>query len=147
MLQRDRMKLPLCIHSIISYCPVTCIWRMCLGMTQNCVCYMLPGTHMSFALSSYHGVIPSPDWSICQHVIIADYTIYIYIYIYAPGPATPPLPPHGMGPILRSSPSPPVVWWGCGTVPLPPVVWWGCGMVCWVCMVCMVGLVWHVWKV
>ena len=26
------------------------------------------------------------------------------------------------------SPSPPVVWWGCGTVPLPPVMWWGCGM-------------------
>ena len=60
-------------------------------------------------------------------------------------------PPHGLGPILRSSPSPHVVWWGCGTVPLPPCgvvgLWWGCGMVCWVCMVCMVGLVWHVWKV
>ena len=67
----------------------------------------------------------------------------------------PPLPPpYGMGPIywshMRSSPSPPVVWWGCGTVPLPPlwcggwvpytgpiwdlpppppVVWWGCGTV------------------
>ena len=46
---------------------------------------------------------------------------HIYIYIHAPGPATPP-PPHGMDPIywphMRSSPSPPVVWWGCGTVPL-----------------------------
>ena len=96
---------------------------------------------------------------------------YVKCYtIYAPGPATPPLPPpHGMGPILRSSPSPPVVWWGCGTVPLPPLwcgggvvwyvgyvwcVWWvwygmfgkyGCmvGMVCMACMfaiVCMVGV-------
>ena len=35
---------------------------------------------------------------------------------------------------------PPVVWWGCCTVPLPPVAWWGCGMVCWVCMV-----LWSVW--
>ena len=55
--------------------------------------------------------------------------IYNYIYIYAPGPATPPPPPpYGMGPIywshMRSSPSPPVVWWGCGTVPLPPL-WCG----------------------
>ena len=25
-------------------------------------------------------------------------------------------------------PFPPVVWWGCGSVP-PPVVWWGCGTV------------------
>ena len=43
----------------------------------------------------------------------------------------PPLPPpYGMGPIywshMRSSPSPPVVWWGCGTVPLPPL-WCGDG--------------------
>ena len=77
----------------------------------------------------------------------------VIIYIYAPGPATPPSPRYGMGPIywshMRSSPSPPVVWWGCGTVPLPPcgvvdgshilvpyeifplppVVWWGCGTV------------------
>ena len=56
--------------------------------------------------------------------------IYIYIYIYAPGPATPSLPPHGMGPIycphMRSSPSP--LWCGGG------VVWY-------------VGYVWCVWSV
>ena len=67
-------------------------------------------------------------------------------------PSPPPPHPHGMGPIywphMRSSPSPPL-WCGGGVAlsPSPPVVWWGCGMVCWVCMVCMVGLVWHVWKV
>ena len=82
---------------------------------------------------------------------------------------------HGHGSAIVVSPMPPpVVWWGCGTVPVPPVVWWGwgtvpllplwcgggmvlspsppcggweCGMACWVCMVCMVGLVWHVWNV
>ena len=78
-----------------------------------------------------------------RYLYIDLYNVYVlylykYIYIYAPGPATHPLPAHGMGPIycphMRSSPS-------------APVVWWGCGMVCWVCMVCMVGLVWHVWKV
>ena len=73
------------------------------------------------------------------------------ICIYMHQALPPPLPPMGWvpytGPIWDLPPSPPVVWWGCGTVPLPPVVWWGCGMVCWVCMVCMAGLVWHVRKV
>ena len=59
--------------------------------------------------------------------------MYIYIDMHQALP-----PPHGMGllywPHMRSSPP-------------PPVVWWGCGMVCWVCMMCMVGMVWHVWKV
>ena len=80
--------------------------------------------------------------------------MYCILYICT-RPCHPPLPPpYGMGPIywshMRSSPSPPVVWWGCGTVPLPPpvvwwmgpiywshmrsspsppVVWWGCGTV------------------
>ena len=61
-----------------------------------------------------------------------------YIYIYAPGPATPP--PHGMGPILRSSPSPP-----CGVVGVwycpPPPLWCGGGVVWYV------GYVWCVWSV
>ena len=58
----------------------------------------------------------------------------------------PPLPPtpHGMGPIywphMRSSPSPPVVWWRCGAVPLPPL-WCGGGVVWYV------GYVWCVWSV
>ena len=56
------------------------------------------------------------------------------------------------------SPSPPVLWWGCGTVPLPPCgvvgVWYGMlgmyvvyglsGLAClesMVCLVCMVGVV------
>ena len=67
---------------------------------------------------------------------MCTYVTHMSVYMHQALP--PPLPPHGMGPIywphMRSSPS-------------PPVVWWGCGMVCWVCMVCMVGLVWHVWKV
>ena len=72
---------------------------------------------------------------------------------------------------MALSPSPPVVWWGCGTVPLPPWcgggvvlspsppcgvvwVWYGMlgmydvygrsGMAClesMVCLVCMVGMV------
>ena len=67
--------------------------------------------------------------------------------------ALPPPRPH-----MRSSPSPPVAWWGCGTVPLPPCgvvgVWYGMlgmygvygrsGMACleiMVCLVCMVGMV------
>ena len=36
-----------------------------------------------------------------------------------------PLRPPWDGSHMKSSPSPPVVWWGCGTVPLPPLVWWG----------------------
>ena len=68
----------------------------------------------------------------CKHVCMyvcmyVGMYVGMYVCMYAPGPATPP--PHEMGPIywphMRSSPS-------------PPVVWWGCGMVCWVCMVCMV---------
>ena len=62
------------------------------------------------------------------------YILYIYIYVYiyiCTRPCHPPSP-HGMGPIycphMRSSPSPPVVWWGCGTVPLPPL-WCGGGVV------------------
>ena len=76
-------------------------------------------------------------------------TLFKYIYIYAPGPATPPLPPPRMGWVPYWDLPPPPLWCGGGVVlsPSPPVVWWGCGMVCWVCMVCMVGLVWHVWKV
>ena len=69
--------------------------------------------------------------SLCTHntciYIICVYTHYlqycVYIYICT-RPCHPPLPPpHGMGPIywphMRSYPSPPVVWWDCGTVPLP----------------------------
>ena len=69
-------------------------------------------------------------------------------------PGYPPLPPMGWVP----SPSPPVVWWRCGTVPLPPRgvvgVWYGMlgmygvygrsGTAClesMVCLVCMVGMV------
>ena len=55
--------------------------------------------------------------------------MYIYIYMHQALPPPPSPPRHGIGPILRSSPSPPVVWWGCGTVPLPPCgvvgVWYG----------------------
>ena len=55
--------------------------------------------------------------------------MYVCIYMHQALPPPPLPPPHGMGPILRSSPSPPVVWWGCGTVPLPPCgvvgVWYG----------------------
>ena len=64
--------------------------------------------------------------------------IYIYIYteVYAPGPATPSLPP--------------VVWWGCGTVPLPPQCGVG-GEGVWYCppppVVWYVGYVWCVWSV
>ena len=65
--------------------------------------------------------------------------------IYAPGPATPPLPPHMgwvpyTGPIWDLPPPPPVVWWGCGTVPLPPL-WCGGGVVWYG------GYVWCVWSV
>ena len=62
------------------------------------------------------------------------------------------------GPYMTSSLSPPVVWWGCGTVLSPPCgvvgVWYGMlsmcgvfgrfGMAClesMVCLVCMVGMV------
>ena len=68
---------------------------------------------------------------------------YIYIYMHQALPPPPP-PPYGMGPIywshMRSSPSPPVVWWGCGTVPLPPL-WCGGGVVWYG------GYVWCVWSV
>ena len=67
-------------------------------------------------------------------------------------PCHPPLP-HPMGWVPYTAPiwdlPPPPLWCGaplwCGggvvLSPSPPVVWWGCGMVCWVCMMCMVGLV------
>ena len=93
------------------------------------------------------------------------------ICVYAPGPATPRPPPHGMGPIYcpyeifplplwcgrgvwHCPPPPPVVWWGCGTVPPsprcgvvgvwycpPPPLWCGGGVVWYV------GYVWCVWSV
>ena len=86
--------------------------------------------------------------------------IYIYMCKLCYMCCSPPSPPNGMGPIyclhMRSSPSPlcglvgvwhcpppPVVWWGCGTVPLTPVVWWGCGMV--LGMYGDVCCVWSVW--
>ena len=70
-----------------------------------------------------------------------------------------PLPPprHGRGSAIVLSPSPPVVWGGCGTVPLPPPVVLGMygvygrsGMAClecMVCLVCMVGMVCMAWMV
>ena len=87
--------------------------------------------------------------------------------IYAPGPATPPSPPHMgwvpyTGPIywshMRSSPSPPCGVVGVWHCPPPPCgvvgVWYGMvgmygvygrsGMAClesMVCLVCMVGMV------
>ena len=69
----------------------------------------------------------------------------VYIYIYAPGPATPPM---GWVPSLyclhmRSSPSFPVVWWGCGMVLGMYGVYGRSGMAClesMVCSVCMVGM-------
>ena len=90
--------------------------------------------------------------------------------IYAPGPATPPSPPppwdgsHILAPYEIFPLPPPVVWWGCGTVPLPPCgvvgVWYGMlgmygvygrsGMAClesMVCLVCMVGMVCMPWVV
>ena len=65
------------------------------------------------------------------YIYIYIYTVYIYIYMHQALP--PPLPPW-MGPIycphMRSSPFPPVVWWGWWYCPSPPpVVWWGCGTV------------------
>ena len=91
-----------------------------------------------------------------KHIKATYDLYYIYIYIQALPPPPPPHP-HGMGPIycpyMISSPSLPVVWWGCGTVPLPP-----CGVVgAWYCpppplwcgggVVWYVGYVWCVWSV
>ena len=62
--------------------------------------------------------------------------------MYAPGPATPPPPwdgSHLLAP-YEIFPLPPVVWWGCGTVPLHPL--WSGGAVVW-----YVGYVWCVWSV
>ena len=63
-----------------------------------------------------------------------DYThayMYIYIYTYVwSSVQTPlrPLPPgHGFGSAIVLCPSPPVVWWGCGTVPFPSLWCGGCG--------------------
>ena len=78
-----------------------------------------------------------------------DKHAYIYMHQALPPPPSPPiwdgshiLVPYEIFPL-------PPLWCGGGVAlsPSPPVVWWGCGMVWWVCMVCMVGLVWHVWKV
>ena len=72
-------------------------------------------------------------------------------------PPPPPLPAWD-GSHIEIFPLPPVVWWGCGTVPLPPCgvvgVWYGTlgmygvyglsGLAClesMVCLVCMVGMV------
>ena len=95
--------------------------------------------------------------------------MFTYVYICTrPCHPPPPPTPHGMGPIywphMRSSPSPPVVWWRYGAVPLPPCgvvgVWYGMlgmygvygrsGMAClesMVCLVCMVGMVCMAWVV
>ena len=75
--------------------------------------------------------------------------LYVYIYyIYiCTRPCHPPSP-NGMGPIyclhMRSSPSLPVVWWGCGTVLGMYGVYGRFGMAClesMECLVCMVGMV------
>ena len=78
-----------------------------------------------------------------------------------PPPPSPPPPwdgSHILAPYEIFPLPPPVVWWGCGTVPLPPCgvvgVWYGMlgmygvygrsGMAClesMVCLVCMVGMV------
>ena len=62
------------------------------------------------------------------------------ISIYAPGPATPP-----MGWVPYWDLPPPLLWCGGGVAlsPSPPVVWWGCGGV----VVWYVGYVWCVWSV
>ena len=96
----------------------------------------------------------------CVCVYIYTYNIYLFMYVYiCTRPCHPPHPPPWDGshilPPYEIFPLPPVVWWGCGTVPLPPcppcgvvgvwycppppVVWWECGMVCWV------WCVWSVW--
>ena len=87
-------------------------------------------------------------WRLISHQNPDDWLILIYYYniIYAPGPATPPLPPtpwdgsHILAPYEIFPLPPPVVWWGCGTVPLPPL-WCGGGVVWYV------GYVWCVWSV
>ena len=72
------------------------------------------------------------------------YGMYVRTYVYMVQRSNPPSPRHGHGSAIVLSPSPPVVWWGCGTV-------WMVGMVCksvgygmfdmTVCMVCMVTMV------
>ena len=107
----------------------------------------------------YQLVNPWRLWDLSEAEKTIEHSQYIYIYICT-RPCHPPLPPPWDGshilPPYEIFPLPPcgvVGVWQCppprGVVlsPSPPVVWWGCGMVCWVCMVCMVGLVWHVWKV
>ena len=62
-------------------------------------------------------------YNICVYTHYLQYCVCVYIYIYAPGPATPPSPPAWDGSHILAPyeifPLPPVVWWGCGTVPLP----------------------------
>ena len=79
--------------------------------------------------------------------------VHRFLWVHMHQALPPPLPPppwdgsHILAP-YEIFPLPPL-WCGGGVAlsPSPPVVWWGCGMVCWVCMVCMVGLVWHEWLV
>ena len=73
--------------------------------------------------------------------------IYIYIWHSVPTPSG-----HGHVSAIVLSPFPPVVWWGCGTVPLP--LWCGRGVVlsplppCSVCMtIYMTWWVQWVWYV
>ena len=76
---------------------------------------------------------------------------YICIYVNMVQRSNPPLPPcHGHGSAIVLSPSPPVVWWGCGTVWMVGMVCESVGygmfdmtvcMVCMACMVCMVCMV------
>ena len=85
-------------------------------------------THISTAYTAY------------IYIYIYINCMYVYIYMYMVQRSNPPPPRHGHGSAIVLSPSPPVVWWVCGTVPCGvvgvwycppprPVVWWGCGTV------------------
>jgi len=56
--------------------------------------------------------------------------------------SNPPPPRHGHGSAIVLSPSPPVVWWVCGTVPLP-ALWCGGGVVLSPYPPCRVMRVWY----
>ena len=93
--------------------------------------------------------------------------MYIYIWSSVPTPLPPrpwscvshstvPLPPLWCGGGVVLSPSPPVVWWVCGTVWMVGMVCKSVGygmfdmtvcMVCMVCMVTMMGMECLLWKV
>ena len=114
-------------------CQVWChaLWDSCL-----CCCTPLkkrrylgikPTLYVFFSNMFY--VLSCFMWSILSYmwVIVGAYVgKLVNIYIYAPGPATPPSPPppwdgsHILAPYEIFPLPPPVVWWGCGTVPLPP---------------------------